>query len=151
MSIDNGFTTAFEECGDLVAIIRCTPGSPKKKRKQRSSSLPQFIIRVSMSDDTFCIEAINLNKTYRLRMNEQELRDCLQNKLQTEMPWNKFFQTLSNTFCSADHCLKVTKGKGGGYMILNCQYHIQSDIVLTNNFELSLVDDIMDQTMLFSV
>ena len=142
---DDDFISAMQQFGDHVAIIRCSSSSPKRKKRKRANSpttpLPRFIIRFSLQNDAFNIEAINMSKMYRLSFNEDELRDHLTETLQSNLSWNRYFKALSATFDCPSSNMTLTKGKGGGYMILSVQYPIQKDITLTNNFDLSLIDE----------
>lgn len=145
MSANTDFISALQQFGDRVAIIRCTPSSPKKKKRKRVNSsttpLPQFVIRISLKNESFNIEAINMSKMYQLTFNEEELRHHLTETLQTNLPWPLYFKALSSTFCNPSSNLTLTKGKGGGYAVLSVSYPIQTDITLTNQFDLSLNDE----------
>eukprot|EP01084_Bolivina_argentea_P183722 316988_1 len=140
------FASAFTQFDHRITIIQCIP-TKKKKRNSRSSSiissdeLPKFIVRFAFKSNALHIDAINLTNMYQLILTEDELFEHLSSSNLKDATWDKYCNILSSTFTNPITNITLTKGKGGGYMILNIKYPVTHDIILNGTIELISVDE----------
>eukprot|EP00483_Globobulimina_turgida_P005744 UN05754 len=147
--MNDSFATSLAQFGDRIAIIQCSPSKKKKRNSRRSSvtdELPKFVLRFSFKDNALKIDAINLTVMYQLTLNVVELSEHLSASgidINNTCSWSRFCDILCTTFIEPTSNITLTKGKGGGYMVLCIKYVVTNDMILGGNapLELGLVDE----------
>eukprot|EP01084_Bolivina_argentea_P077658 140906_1 len=142
--MSNDFLAALKTFGHRACIVQCSPNK-KKKRNNRGSSivspLKRFALRFCLKQNAFYIEAFNLSAMYQLILDEEELSNHLTSSGLADAQWDRYLTALSSACCDPSSNIKLTRGKGGGYMKLALNYPFTSDINVQGTFELVLLDD----------